>query len=141
MKLAGFNFTKIVFEKKKDSFKELKIETKINILDIQEIKEDLIKSKDTFVSVNFSYIIEYSPEIANLEFEGKCILSVDQRKARDLIKDWKDKKIDDEFKIALFNLILIKSNIKALQYEEELNLPLHFRLPSLSASKEGINKK
>jgi len=141
MKLAGFNFTKIVAEKKQNSFKELKIETKINLTDIQEIKQDLMKSKDSFLNINFSYTIDYLPEIATLEFQGHCVLSVDQRKAKDILKDWKDKKVDDEFRLAVFNLILMKSNIKALQFEEELNLPLHFRLPSLSASKENLNKK
>lgn len=141
MKLAGFNFTKIVAEKKKASFKELKIDTKINILDMQEIKDESIKSKDSFLEVSFVYIINYLPGIANLEFEGKCALSVDQKQIKDILKDWKDKKIDDNFKVAIFNLILMKSNIKALQLEEELNLPLHFRLPSLSISKDNSNKK
>jgi len=141
MKLAGFNFTKIAIEKKKDDFKDLKIETQINLIEINEIKQELVKSKDSFLSVKFSYIINYLPGIATLEFEGKGVLVIDSRRARDILKDWKDKKLDDEFRTAVFNLIITKSNIKALQFEEELNLPLHFRLPSLSLPKDSQNKK
>lgn len=140
MKLAGFNFTKILVEKSKDSLKDLKIETKINLIDIQEIRQEFIKSKDSFLGIDFSYVIEYSPAIANLEFKGHVLLAVDSRKAKDILKEWKDKKLDNEFRTAIFNLILIKANIKALQFEEELNLPLHFRLPSLKVSKEESKK-
>jgi hypothetical protein len=141
MKLAGFNFTKISVEKKKSSFKDLKIETQINLTEIQEIKQETVKSKDSLLGVDFSYIINYAPNIALLEFKGHCVLVLDSKKLKDILKDWKDKKLDPEFRTAIFNLILIKSNIKALQYEEELNLPLHFRLPSISVSQEDLNKK
>lgn len=141
MKLAGFNFTKIAVEKTTNSLKDLKIETKINLIDIQEIKQEFAKTKDTFLGIDFSYIIEYSPSIALLEFKGHCVLALDQKQAKDVLRDWKDKKMDDIFRIAIFNLILMKANIKALQFEEELNLPLHFRLPSLSPIKDNSTKK
>jgi len=132
MKLAGFNFTKINAEKIKDNFKDLKIETKINIEDLKEIKSNLIKSKESFLTIKFQYGIDYKPEIANIEFKGNILLAVDQKKAKDILRDWKDKKISEEFRMVIFNLILKKSNIKSLQLEEEINLPAHFRLPMIN---------
>lgn len=140
MKLAGFNFTKINAEKKKDSFKDLKLETKIDIEEIKEIKSNFLKSKDSFLTVKFSYDIDYQPEVANISFKGNILLAVDSKKLKDILKDWKDKKISDEFRLIVFNLILKKSTIKALQLEEELNLPTHFRLPSIGNQTQSQKK-
>jgi hypothetical protein len=133
MKLAGFNFTKINVEKKKDSFKELKIDTKIDLLDLKEINSSL-KSKDSFIGISFNYEISYNPDLALIGFKGNILLALDSKQAKDILKDWKEKKISEEFRLLIFNLILRKANIKAIQLEEELNLPLHFQLPSISSS-------
>jgi len=138
MKLAGFNFTKIDAEKKKDSYKDLKVETKIDILEIKEVNSDLIKSKEDFLGVKFIYTINYDPSIANIEFNGNILLALDPKKAKEILKEWKKKKFSQEFQLTVFNLILKKSSIRALQLEEELNLPSHFRLPYISS--EGLKK-
>ena len=136
MKLAGLNFTKINVEKSKNDFKDLKINTSINLEEITEAKADLIKSKDIFLSIKFKYGINYDPEIAKIEFEGGILISVDQKTGKEILNDWKEKKVKDETRLILFNLILRKSNIKALQLEEEMNLPIHFKLPSLQMDKK-----
>jgi hypothetical protein len=50
---------------------------------------------------------------------------------KDFIKQWKQKKLPEEHRILIFNVILKKSNLKAMQLEDELNLPLHIPLPSV----------
>jgi|APSaa5957512576_1039674.scaffolds.fasta_scaffold16704_2 hypothetical protein len=141
MKLAGFNFTKISVEKKKDNFKDLKLETKIDIEDVKEIKSNFLKSKDLFLTVKFAYDILYSPGIADLNFKGNILLAVDSKQAKEVLRDWKEKKISEEFRLIVFNLILKKSTIKALQAEEELNLPTHFRLPSINGQAPEQSEK
>ena len=59
-------------------------------------------------------------------------MSVDPRIAREVLKGWKDKENLEEFRMFMFNVILRKSNIKALELEDELNLPPHIPLPSLN---------
>jgi len=59
--------------------------------------------------------------------------------AKEVLKGWKDKETTDDFRIFLFNIILRKSNIKALQLEDELALPPHIPLPSLN--KENMREK
>jgi len=39
--------------------------------------------------------------------------------------------------VFLFNIILKKSTLKALQIEEELNIPLHMQLPSLKKQEKS----
>ena len=50
---------------------------------------------------------------------------------KEVLEDWKKKKLSDSFQEILFNIILRKANIKALELEEELNLPFHINLPSI----------
>jgi hypothetical protein len=130
MKLISFNFDKICVEKGSKKMDELKINTNIEILDIKEVKSDF-KIKGELLSVKFKYDIEYSSNFAKINFIGNILLSLESKESKNLLKEFKNKKISDYFKIPLFNFILRKSNIKALELEDELSIPLHIRLPYL----------
>ena len=131
MKLLGFNFTKIQVEKHKDRVEGLKIGTRIDVSDIKEAKASMLKTKDEVLAVKFAYGLDYEPEMAKLDLEGNLIISLESKKAREILKEWKDKKMPEDFRMTLFNLILRKASLKALQLEEEMNLPIHMQLPSL----------
>lgn len=140
MKLIGFNFQKISIDKKKESIRDLKINTNINLSNIEEAKSELFKtSGEVLIRIGFDYYLNYEPEIAKIEFSGVILLSLDEKKAKELINKWKDKKVPEDFKIALFNLILKKSNIKAIQLEDEMNLPIHIQFPSLKKEAKKEN--
>ncbi|MFB5637456.1 MAG: hypothetical protein ACE5RF_03515 [Nitrosarchaeum sp.] len=134
MKLAGFNFTKILIEKKKSDLKDLKISSGIHIDNISEAKSP-IKTKESFLAVKWKFEATYNPEIAKIEFEGNVLVGLDSNKAKEVLKSWTNKKVDEDFNLAVINVILRKSNIKALQLEDEFGLPAHFKLPSLKAKK------
>jgi len=131
MKLLGFNFTKINIEKYKDSFKDLKLENHVDVTSVAEIKQETIKSDDDFLAVKFKYIINYKPEVAKLEMEGTILVSVEPKIAKETLKRWKVKETPDEFRIPLFNIIFRKAGLKALELEDELNLPLHLQMPAI----------
>lgn len=131
MKIVGFNFTKINVEKLKDKIENLKINTKIDISDITDVKSSSFKIKEELLGVKFIYNIDYDPDFAKIELAGTLILGVESRIAKDVLKQWKTKKMPEDFRITLFNIILRKSSLKALILEEEMNLPLHIQLPSL----------
>lgn len=131
MKLLGFNFTKIQVEKSKDSVENLKIGTRIDISEIKEAKTGILKTKDEILAIKFKYGLDYEPGMAKLDLEGNLIISLESKEARGVLKQWKDKKMPENFRMPLFNLILRKSSLKALQFEEELNLPIHIQLPTL----------
>jgi hypothetical protein len=130
MKLIGFNFTKINLEKKSDNFKDLRISTGIDLIDIKEVKSDLFNSPEKIIVVAFEYTINYEKEIALLKFNGNLIISIDIKHAQEVLEKWEDKKLPEGFRLSLFNLIIRKASLKALQFEEELNLPPHIPLPS-----------
>ena len=129
MKVIGFNFTKISIEKISTDFSKIEIKSNIDILSLREIKSDLFKSNEKLIAVDFSYLIDYSPEIAKLSFKGDLLFSIESKKAKEILKRWESKKLQEDIKISIFNIILKKSNVKALALEDEIGLPIHLPLP------------
>jgi len=132
MRVIGFNFNKISIEKLNNKADKIKFNTKIDISSIEPLKTEVLKTKDELLKVDFTYSIIYEPDFAKIELAGTIILSVEAKIAKEVLKGWKDKETTEDFRIFLFNVILRKSNIKALQLEEELGLPLHLPFPSLN---------
>ena len=132
MKLVGFNFKKIHIEKISDSLKGLNLNTKIHIDDISSIDSKLFKDEEEdLIKITFTYNINYDPDIAKIELSGNLLLSIEKTLSKGIIEGWKERKMSEDFRIILFNLILKKSNVKALELEEQMNLPLHIPLPTL----------
>ena len=129
MKIISFNFNKINIEKNSDKIENLKINTNINISEITKIKQDFLKIKEELIKIKFIYNVDYNPHFAKIELRGDILFAIEQKMAKNILKQWKNKKISGDFKIALFNIILKKSNLRALQLEDEMNLPLHIPLP------------
>jgi len=140
MKLAGFSFNKVSIERFSDNFKDLKMDTNLSISNIKELNQTYFKTKEGFIVVEFTFMIDYKPKIAKLEFNGKIVFSLDLKKMKEILKDWDLKKIEEELRIAVFNIILRKANIKALQLEDEMGLPPHLNLPSIRKN-EGTKKE
>ncbi len=136
MKVIGFNFSKISVEKKGPMDKQPEVKTSVNIPEIKEVPSDLFKTKEVPLEVTFSYLITYEPKIAELSFEGSLMLLIDPKEAKEILKNWKEKNMQEEFKVFVFNVILRKANIKALQLEDEMGLPAHFQMPSLKIQKQ-----
>lgn len=141
MRLVNFNFTKIHVERLKDTAENIKFNTKIDISSIDYLKTDLLKIKDELIKIDFVYTILFEPEFAKIELAGNFALSVDPKIAKEILKDWKDKKTSEEFKVAIFNVILKKSNIKSLELEDEIGLPYHIPLPSLNKENKKNEEK
>jgi hypothetical protein len=135
MKLINFQFTKISAERLENIVKTYKIQSNIDLLKINSIKENKIQLNEDILEITFVYKLDYS-ELANLELKGKILAKLDEKESKDVLTQWKNKKLPEQFKLVVFNLILTKSNIKALELEEELKIPYHISLP-----KVGINKK
>jgi hypothetical protein len=140
MRVIGINFTKMFGERFNKKAKELKIGNEINIKSIEEIESGPVKIKESLIEISFYYNVLYEPELAKVSFEGNLLMAVDPKEGKEIIKSWKNKNLDEETKVLFFNIILKKVSLKALQIEEELNLPPHFNLPSLRASSKEEKK-
>jgi len=131
MRIVGFNFNKINIEKFSDKLEKLNIKTNIDISDIKSIDNNLLQTKDSLIGVKFIYTVNYEPSFAKIELAGTILFELEEKIAKEILKNWKEKTIPEDFKLILFNSILRKSNVKSLQLEDDMNLPLHISLPSL----------
>ena len=142
MKIIGFNFDKINIEKLPGKTeKNLEVKTNIDIFEIKEIKSENTIMKEDFIGVQFIFNVNYDPDFAKINLSGNVLFAVNQKLSKDILKQWKDKKMPEDFRILLFNVILRKANLKALELEEEMNLPLHVPMPSLKKQEDKSSDK
>ena len=134
MKVVGFSFSKISIEKLKNNKGQIKIGTEIDVSNINPLKTDIFKGKDELIEAEFLYRVNYNPDIAKVELKGIIVFSLEPKLARQILKEWKSKKMPEDFRIFLFNVVMKKSTLKALELEDEMNLPLHIPIPSFKKS-------
>jgi hypothetical protein len=143
MRAIGFSFKKINVEKlASNSLEDIKINANIEIPEIFSVKPtDLLKPKDELLGVRFVYTLSYEPDFAKLAFSGEIVLEVDPKSAKEILKAWKEnKEMLEEFKMLVFNIILRKCNLKALEIEDEMNLPLHMPMPTIQQKDDKESK-
>lgn len=138
MKILGFNLTKINAEIISNRPANLNVDTNLDISDISPAELSMMKSEEKLLVVKFTHSVSYSPDFAKIEFGGSLVVSTDEKMFNEVIDQWKDKKIPEGFKIGIFNIIIKKSSLKALQLEEELGLPTHIPLPTVRAPEEKL---
>ena len=131
MKIIGFNFDKINIEKLSNKIGKLEVKTNIDISEIKDVKSENTLMKEDFIGVQFTFNVNYEPDFVKINLSGNVLFAVESKLSKNILKQWKDKKMPEDFRILLFNVILRKANLKALQLEEEMNLPLHVPMPSL----------
>ena len=129
LKLIGAKLTKINAERIPDFSGKLEIKTNIKIISLEKIKE----TKDT-LKLLYEFKIDYG-ELGKILIEGILFLSGDQKKIKEILKFQKEKQYNSPEYVAITNLIIQKASIKAFELEEELGLPIHIKLPTLSVKK------
>jgi len=139
MKIIGFNLNKVSIEKTSIAKGKLEIKSGLDIQDIT--KEEINISNTNTIKFDFKYTVDYNPNIAKIDLRGFVIILDDKNEGKEILQDWKKKKFNHPVKLPLFNFIMGKCNIKALQLEDELGLPLHIPLPKLQATPKGSENK
>ena len=141
MKVMGFNFNKVSIEKISDKVENLEVKTNIDISEIKEVKSEAPGMKGDFIGAKFNFDILYEPNFAKINILGTVLFAVKPEIAKDILEKWKDKKMPEDFRFLLFNIILRKASLKALQLEEDMNLPLHVAMPSLKKQESQEENK
>ena len=134
MRIIGFNLLKTSIERKEKLEEKPKITQNIDINNV--VKEKILIGDEEALKIRFNFTINYSEDFAKLEFEGNVMTLPDKEEMSKFLKHWKDKKIPEESRTGLFNFIMNKCNIKALQLEDEMGLPFHIPMPRLSPTKD-----
>ena len=142
MKLLGFKFTKLEAEKNPNYSGDIEIKQNIHIESIEKYKPKLAKQDS--LKVTFGFDVDYG-ELGKITIKGKMFLALNPKFLKEILNGWKNKNLPKEFNVIVFNIIFHKSSLKALQLEEELNLPPHVQLPRFqigeSNAKEDSDKK
>ena len=138
MRVIGFNYTKLHAERQPTQEQTKKITTNIEFIDVEKDAIDVIKEGEV-IKVSFKYGVLYEPKNAEIGCEGAVLLLINKEMSKETIKLWKKKKIEDKLKLPLLNLILNKCTLKAFQLEEDLGLPTHLKLPSVSGTQNEPN--
>lgn len=130
MRVIGFNFKKIGAERKKEITGKLEIKSN---LQIEEIEKETIDIAGEILKFSYIYSISYEPGFAEVNFKGTVLALPDKPEdIKKILKDWKKKKIEEAIRIPIFNFIMSKCNLKALQLEEDFSLPPHIPLPRIA---------
>ena len=135
MPILGFTFTKLSVEKKKNDYNKINIKSNLSIQNIKDVKSTIINKPTVIFEFNFT--VNYEPEIADINLKGSLLYSTTQDLHKKILDEWKNKKLADEIKELIFNNILTKCNLKALQLEEEFSLPYHIPLPRYKVETEN----
>lgn len=139
MQIIGFNFEKILAEKKNiTKGAKIQINSNINIKSIEQEKIDIVKDQSA-LRFNFEFKVDYKPDIAEILLQGFVLVLVPKDESKNILKKWKKNEVPNDIRIPLFNTIMTKSNLKALQLEEELNLPTHIPLPKIRPEQPNQN--
>ena len=131
LKLVGSRITKIDAERNDNFDGKLEIKTNIKMPSIEKIKE----AKET-IKVSYEFEVDYG-ELGQITIGGILFLAGDSKTIKDILKSQKEKKYETPENIAITNVIIQKASIKAFEIEEELNLPIHIQLPTISPKKDN----
>ena len=139
MNIIGFTYEKITAEKKEAIAQQHHITNTIEFTDVKEQPVALMKESKPF-KVSYKLSIEYlsgtnedkkAHKQAEIIFQGSLLIAASAQESQEVLKHWKNKQLPEGFRIQLFNNILSKCAIKALQLEEDLGLPHYPKLPTL----------
>ncbi len=134
MKIIGFSINKVIAEKNSEAKGKIELSSGLSMVDIK--KQDVSISGKNTIKFDFSFNIQYKPNLGKIELDGSVIVLDEDDESKQIIDNWKKKKFDNPMKLPLFNFIMNKCNIRAIQLEDELGLPPHFQLPKLTEQKD-----
>jgi len=132
MKIVGFLTEKIFAEKKESTHSKIEVKSGLNIVDITEQKIE--GQKQNILKFDFLFSLEYAPNLGKIEVNGSVLILDEENQSKEILKQWKKKNFTHPIKVILFNLIMNKCNLKALNLEEQLGLPFHIPFPKITAS-------
>ena len=136
--IIGFNFTKMQVERAKELKGQITVNHNMDIKDVRKEPVNLSKDKDV-LCFDFELRLSYEPKHPKINFEGNVLVLAEPKESKEILKSWKKKEGADNIRLLVYNTILTKCSIKALELESDLNLPSHIPLPKLAPAKQTAN--
>lgn len=139
MSIVGFNFNKIMVEKKTMKEGKVNINNNVTIKEVESADLSLGKAKQDGVRFVFEFTSMYEPDFASMTLAGDVLFIDSEKNVKTILEDWKKKKtVPNEVMADVLNSILNRCNIQALVLARDVNLPSPIPLPKLTTEE---NKK
>lgn len=134
--IIGFNYSKIMVDKKSPIKGKLEI---TRDLMIKDMKEEKVQDKSAII-ISFEFKVDYKPGIASIEIDGNVLYMTEE--AKSIISEWKKTKklVNEKMTYDVVSSILAKCDVKSLQLSEEMNLPPTIKLPRITPKEEKEDK-
>ncbi|KHO52120.1 MAG: hypothetical protein QT08_C0014G0013 [archaeon GW2011_AR17] len=98
--------------------------------------------KDLLLRFFFEYFVDYQTDQASVLLAGNVLYSGKRDELEKIFKEWKKtKKFNPEVSKDVLNHVFVRCNIKALSFEQEVNIPPHIVLPRLTTTAPGKKNK
>jgi len=141
MQVIGFNFTKFFAERKTDLV-QYSTSTNIEFTNLEKEKIEIIKDLEA-LKISFQYMVTYSDtkkkeeeKFGEIIIEGNVVMALSKDEEKELQKSWKNKKISNETKVPLFNLILKKCSPKSIGLADDIFLPSPIPIPKITPKQD-----
>ncbi|MBU0758514.1 MAG: hypothetical protein KKF44_10690 [Nanoarchaeota archaeon] len=132
MTVIGFNFTKMLVEKKNQTSDKIDIANNVVIKEIKEAKLNMGSSKKPGLEFTFEFTSKYNPNIALIELTGKIVYMDNEDKVKSVLDLWsKSKKIDKSLLGPIYNAILARCNVEAIVLSRDMQLPPPIPMPKV----------
>lgn len=133
MAIIGFNFTKMLVERKEAPKGKINIKNNVEIKKVEKTDLHFGKNKQSGLKFEFEFVAEYEPAIGSIVLTGEVIDIQDEKRIEEVLKGWKkDKKLEPAVMSAILNTVLTKSNIQALILSRDINLPPPMPMPKVN---------
>ena len=126
IKVINTKFLEIEAKRNPEFSGKLTIKTNVKINSLEKVKD----SKD-ILKITYIFEIDYG-ELGKVKLNGELFLFSDAKTIKTILKNKENKEYNTEEYIEITNLIIQKASVKAFELEEELGLPIHIKLPTLS---------
>lgn len=136
MAIVGFDFTKLMVERKGPVKGKVNIKNNASIKNVEKATLTLGASKQAGLKFTFEFTVDYEPNLGKILIEGEVLdLQNDEKIVDKAVEDWKkNKKVEQGLMTNLLNSVLSKSNIQALLLSKEINLPPPVPLPKVGSN-------
>jgi len=133
MSIVGFNLEKISVEKVKPIRGGVQVKNNVSVKDVEQQEILLSNKKEPVLKFTFEFSSSYEPKIGKILMQGHILYMESPQEIKKIMANWKkNKKIQQKIMGMLLNTVLMRCNIKALILAQDVNLPPHLKLPTIS---------
>lgn len=133
MSIIATNFQSIV-AKREPKMGKVSIKNNLSIKDVLKMNMNLGTVKQEGLRFMFRYESNYEPGVGKIEIEGDVLYMETSDRCKELLEQWKAKKLDQKVMAEVMTTALRKSSVKALNLSQDLNLPPAIKLPKAVAN-------